>query len=341
MRFSESVNIWTATKDNKPQLTFYLSKTRSGVYSTTPGNNYGSKSGTSMATPHVAAVAAWLISYFPNCAKHQIRNAMLNAVREPPRSDDGWDKLYGHGIVDAGAAYSLLSSAGCVGAGGLSPSDMDLNPSAMSPGGEFQRDIGCTIDAHCYTGPTTDATDVRSCDTDTNTCITVPLVCEGTDVKITVEFVADAYPNESSWTLSQSCGSGFSESVSSLSGGDTVNIHEYCTVDGAFTFTLDDSYGDGLFDPGWYKVKKNGVQMIGEGPAIVFGEVHTNSFGSCGPPATDQVRVAVLELSFRLLGHLSGWDTHTFIRNSRPTIPPRLRQSPSPPILQMWYVLLS
>ncbi|EJK45092.1 hypothetical protein THAOC_36311, partial [Thalassiosira oceanica] len=124
----------------------------SSVYSTVPNDGYGTKSGTSMATPHVSGVAAWLISLFPNCNANQIRNAMLNSVREPPRDADGWDKLYGHGIVDAGAAYSLLSSAGCVGAGGLSPSDAGEAPREMGQGGTYQKDIGCTADHHCYIG---------------------------------------------------------------------------------------------------------------------------------------------------------------------------------------------
>ncbi|EJK44369.1 hypothetical protein THAOC_37094, partial [Thalassiosira oceanica] len=125
----------------------------SNVVSTTPGNNYGSKSGTSMAAPHVSGVAAWLISHFPSCEPNQIRNAMINSSQEPPRAADGWDKLYGHGIVDAGAAYLLLSSEGCEGAGGLSSSDAGMTPSEMAQGGAYQKDIGCTADDHCYTGP--------------------------------------------------------------------------------------------------------------------------------------------------------------------------------------------
>ncbi|EJK76590.1 hypothetical protein THAOC_01637, partial [Thalassiosira oceanica] len=239
-----------------------------------------------MATPHVSAVAAWLISLFPNCEANQIRNAMINSSQEPPRAADGWDKLYGHGIIDAGAAYSLLSSANCVGAGGLSSSEVGKTQSQMAQGGAYQRDIGCTVDAHCYIGSDPNF-GTRYC-TDTKICaVKVPSPsppCVGTDVKVTVEFKTDAYPSESSWRISQTCGSGFSKSSDGFTETNTVNIDNYCTSDGAFLFTITDSYGDGLFDPGYYKVYIDDVEMISEGPPINFANTYTKSFGSCTTP---------------------------------------------------------
>ncbi|EJK61965.1 hypothetical protein THAOC_17453 [Thalassiosira oceanica] len=249
------------------------------VLSTTPNDNYEFDSGTSMATPHVSAVAAWLISLFPNCEANQIRNAMINSSQEPPRAADGWDKLYGHGIVDAGAAYSLLSSANCVGAGGLSSSEAGKTLSQMAQGGAYQRDIGCTVDAHCYIGSDPNF-GTRYC-TDTNTCA---IACVGTDVKVTVEFKTDAYPSESSWRISQECGSGFSKSSDGFTETNTVNIDNFCTSDGAFMFTITDSWGDGLFDPGYYKVYIDDVLQISEGPPVNFASTYTKSFGSCTTP---------------------------------------------------------
>ncbi|EJK45589.1 hypothetical protein THAOC_35791, partial [Thalassiosira oceanica] len=266
----------------------------SSVYSTVPNDGYGTKSGTSMATPHVSGIAAWLISLFPKCKANQIRNAMLNSVREPPRAADGWDKVYGHGIVDAGAAYSLLSSAGCVGAGGLSPSDAGEDPSEMGQGGTYQRDIGCTEDHHCYIGASFGP---RFCNTDLspNRCApgTAPppsptasptpfTPCVGADVKITVEFKTDDWPVESSWTLSQTCGSGFSESSPSYSERFKVHIENYCTSNGEFVLTVNDSYGDGLFEGGYFKVYRDDVEMI-SAFGVDFGSSTTESFGSCAP----------------------------------------------------------
>jgi hypothetical protein len=140
------------------------------VLSTVPGNAYQELSGTSMATPHVAGVAALLISHFPECTNNQIRNAMIHSAKEPPlgdpRNTKGWDKYYGWGLVDAGAAYELLSQ-GCVFAGGAYPStDEKLSDQAL--GGKDQKQKGCTEDFHCY--DENPCNGVQKCDTTTNTC---------------------------------------------------------------------------------------------------------------------------------------------------------------------------
>jgi subtilisin family serine protease len=49
----------------------------SSIYSTLPGNAYGSLSGTSMATPHVAGAAALYASANPNATAAQIKAAIL------------------------------------------------------------------------------------------------------------------------------------------------------------------------------------------------------------------------------------------------------------------------
>ncbi|MBR3772269.1 MAG: S8 family serine peptidase [Clostridium sp.] len=71
------------------------------IYSTLPDGKYDFMSGTSMATPYVAGIAAMLYSYYPRisagCAKKQIcRNA-----RELP----GLEGYIGYGLVDAYGAY--------------------------------------------------------------------------------------------------------------------------------------------------------------------------------------------------------------------------------------------
>ena len=53
------------------------------IYSTVPGNRYGSLSGTSMATPHVAGAAALAWAYNPTATVAQIRNALLQGVDHP------------------------------------------------------------------------------------------------------------------------------------------------------------------------------------------------------------------------------------------------------------------
>lgn len=80
------------------------------VKSTIPGNKYDSYSGTSMATPHVAGVAALVWSHYPDCSGEEIR-AALNATAID-KGAAGRDNKYGYGIVQAKAAFDALAD-GC------------------------------------------------------------------------------------------------------------------------------------------------------------------------------------------------------------------------------------
>lgn len=90
-----------------------------GVNSTWNNGGYNSISGTSMASPHVAGVAALVWSNHPQCTPAQIRNA-LNATAED-RGTAGRDTSYGWGIVKAKAAHDYLTNNGCDGSGGGEP----------------------------------------------------------------------------------------------------------------------------------------------------------------------------------------------------------------------------
>nr|WP_305885105.1 S8 family serine peptidase [Pleionea sp. CnH1-48] len=99
------------------------------VNSTLPGNRYAAWSGTSMATPHVSAVAALVWSHFPSCTNADIRQA-LNATAQDLGAN-GRDQAYGFGLVQAKSAYDYLNQNGCSGGnggggGGGQPGDDEL-----------------------------------------------------------------------------------------------------------------------------------------------------------------------------------------------------------------------
>lgn len=74
-------------------------------------SNYAFFDGTSMATPHVSAVAALVWAIKPQCTASQIRNSLnLSAL---DKGAAGRDTKYGYGIVQAKAAVDRISTRGC------------------------------------------------------------------------------------------------------------------------------------------------------------------------------------------------------------------------------------
>ncbi|MGH3862036.1 S8 family peptidase [Actinokineospora sp.] len=82
------------------------------VYSTVPGGGYGSKSGTSMASPHVAGVAALLVSVNPTATLADLRSKLATQADDLTCGDSrcsgttALNNFYGEGRVDALAAVS-------------------------------------------------------------------------------------------------------------------------------------------------------------------------------------------------------------------------------------------
>jgi len=237
----------------------------SAVKSTVPGNNYDTYSGTSMACPHVAGVAALLWSHFPNCKNNQIRNAMINSSNEPQNQNTpGWDKYYGWGIVNAGNAYELLKN-GCEFAGGDSNPPADEGLSYFALGGKDQV-VGLPTPAPSPIPP-----------------------CPGAQERFEVQILTDDWPQETTWTLTDQCGS----NGEMMSGGpytgspNTLFSEMSACVDGQYEFIINDSYGDGIccgYGQGSYLVKF-GTEIKSGGE---FGSSKTETFGTCGstPPPT-------------------------------------------------------
>ncbi|MEM7342837.1 MAG: S8 family peptidase [Chloroflexota bacterium] len=78
----------------------------SSIYSTLRGGGYGYQSGTSMATPYVAGLAALILSFETTLNADQVRNILETTVDD--LGTVGWDQLYGHGRINAQKAIESL-----------------------------------------------------------------------------------------------------------------------------------------------------------------------------------------------------------------------------------------
>jgi subtilisin family serine protease len=73
--------------------------------------NYAFFDGTSMATPHVSAVAALVWSRNLNCTATQLRNSLNKSALDLGAA--GRDTKFGFGLVQAKAADDRIKSLGC------------------------------------------------------------------------------------------------------------------------------------------------------------------------------------------------------------------------------------
>jgi len=102
---------------------------------------------------------------------------------------------------------------------------------------------------------------------------------------VTVEVTTDNYPAETAWKLTNNC-SGDEEAsrgLGSFPSSGTTYADEECVPAAQYTFTITDSYGDGIccnYGSGSYVVTYDG-DVVKEGGS--FGGSESITFGSCAP----------------------------------------------------------
>ncbi|MHC9512080.1 S8 family serine peptidase [Kangiella sp. M94] len=105
-------------------------------------SDYGYMSGTSMATPAVAGVAALVWSNHPTCTGTEIREALKATAEDQGAA--GRDDYFGYGIVKAKAASDYITANGCAGGDPTDPTDPpagDLTASGSRSKGGGQLDL--------------------------------------------------------------------------------------------------------------------------------------------------------------------------------------------------------
>lgn len=116
-----------------------------------PPNSYDFLSGTSMASPHVAGLAALMMSYVTSATADMVRQTLADTADD--LGDPGWDNLFGAGRINAHAALVSIEEQDpvgvcCDGAGGCA----ELRASECG-GNSFAEGGACTPNP-CPASPT-------------------------------------------------------------------------------------------------------------------------------------------------------------------------------------------
>jgi subtilisin family serine protease len=78
-----------------------------GIYTLDRAGSFATRTGTSIAAPHAAGVLALLLSAYPGTAVQDQRDALIQSAFD--LGEQGADNTYGHGRLDALAAFNWLA----------------------------------------------------------------------------------------------------------------------------------------------------------------------------------------------------------------------------------------
>ena len=107
-----SSNTKSSYSNYGPKL--YIAAPGDNIYSTLPGGAYGNKSGTSMATPHVAGVVTLLLARYPGISRAQLLARLEQGALDlgvAGRDDNtGWGLVRAREAMDAAVSQPLVLS---------------------------------------------------------------------------------------------------------------------------------------------------------------------------------------------------------------------------------------
>ena len=224
------------------------------------GNYTSGFGGTSSACPVVAGVATLLLGYDATLTSAQVKNILYSTAID--MGAPGNDNEYANGRVNAFAALQAV--------GGSGPTCDD----GVQNGQETGIDCG---------GPA---------------CPSCPTNCNGTEVSLSITL--DNYPGETSWSITNDAGVTVASggTYGSAPAGSTVT-ENICLADDCYTFTINDSYGDGIccaYGSGSYSLT-NGGTVLASGGSFASSEATDFCIGGPGPDTTPPTTPTSLTVS--------------------------------------------
>jgi len=252
------------------------------VLSTYPNDSYFTLSGTSMATPYVAGVAALVWGYFPECSNHQIRNVLALTAKTMSKNNLTCDFKNGYGLVQAKDAFDMLEEYGCD-AGGEDPdplSDGGVGGCAQALPELNELSIQLTPQPSPKPTPNT-GTVFFFLPIDTTTQAPTSGTTDDICRKLQVDLYTDQHAIETSWTLERI----IDDTRQEIKSGPPSNMNYVeekhysiisdCLVDGSYEFTVYDEFGDGINAPGYYTIYLDGEVLATNSN---FGSSETTRF---------------------------------------------------------------
>ncbi|RJP94100.1 MAG: PKD domain-containing protein, partial [Desulfobacteraceae bacterium] len=238
--------------------------------------------GTSCSTPFAAGVAGLIKSQHPGWTPSQVRQQIVLTARDVQNveSGAGWDKYSGYGMIDAGAALGS-------GSGNLSPTANANGPYtgdqgaaiSFSSAGSFDND-GTIIsyewdfgDGNSSSIPNPSHTYANAGDYNVSLIVTDNAGATGTDYTtakiagicathpLVLTIVLDRYPGETTWVIKNAAGSTIASGGPYSTASATIS-EDFCLPDGNYSFTIYDSYGDGIccaYGTGSYELAEGAV----------------------------------------------------------------------------------